>query len=199
MQRRADYADFFTPCLASDALVLDCGCGIGTITVGLADALPDGAVVGVDLDPGGFAAARGYAAERELRVDFAEADLTRLPFGSNRFDAALCHSALETLPDPEAGLREIQRVLKPGGWVGVASVEYGGRVLCGPDVELLDHFYRAREQLWLRERLADPWQGRRLRGLLESTGYVEVRAFVHTFSHGTAAAPPVEDSQRSAH
>ncbi len=28
----ADYADFFTPCLASDALVLDCGCGIATIT-----------------------------------------------------------------------------------------------------------------------------------------------------------------------
>ena len=64
--------------------MLDCGCGIGTITVGLADALPDGAVVGVDLDPGGFAAARGYAAERELlgmlgpRVDEIEAILTEV-------------------------------------------------------------------------------------------------------------------------
>ena len=50
--RGADvYAGFLIPHLRPGATVLDCGCGAGTITLGLAEAVPEGHVVGVDLDP----------------------------------------------------------------------------------------------------------------------------------------------------
>ena len=53
--RGADvYADFLIPHLRADAMVLDCGCGTGTITLGLAEAVPEGHVVGVDLDLSGL-------------------------------------------------------------------------------------------------------------------------------------------------
>jgi ubiquinone/menaquinone biosynthesis C-methylase UbiE len=42
------YADFLPPHLRADMVVLDCGCGKATITLGLGEAVPDGRVVGVD-------------------------------------------------------------------------------------------------------------------------------------------------------
>jgi SAM-dependent methyltransferase len=53
--RGADvYADFLIPHLRPGVTVLDCGCGAGTITLGLAEAVPDGHVIGVDLDLSGL-------------------------------------------------------------------------------------------------------------------------------------------------
>ena len=49
------------------------------------------------------------------RVTFAVADLTRLPYASGCFDAVVCGWVLEHLPDPRDGLRELARVMKPGG------------------------------------------------------------------------------------
>ena len=63
--RGADvYAGFLLPHLRPDMAVLDCGCGRGTITLGLAEAVPDGRVVGVDLDKDSLLAAQLSAARR---------------------------------------------------------------------------------------------------------------------------------------
>jgi len=56
-------------------------------------------------------------------------------------DAVLGHSVLEALDRPGDALDEMRRVLRPGGIVAVASVEYGGLVLAGPDAPLLRRFY----------------------------------------------------------
>ena len=57
--RGADvYAGFLLPYLRPDMSVLDCGCGKATITLGLAEAVPNGRVVGVDLDKDSLLAAR---------------------------------------------------------------------------------------------------------------------------------------------
>ena len=182
----ADYADFLLPHLEPDFRVLDVGCGSGTITLGLARTVSE--VVGVDLDDE-FADARHYAEKHNLaNVDFQVGDVYALGFPTDHFDACLCHSMLETLDRPLDGLVEIGRVLKPGGVVGVASVEYGGLIVAGPESEQLERFYAIRERLWLLENAGDPYRGRELRGLVERAGFERVTAMSKYFCYGTLKA-----------
>src|SRR6516165_8566656 len=91
------YAGFFLRQLNPDMLVLDCGCGTATITIGLAEALPAGTVIGIDLAKDSLAAARRYASVMGRQNLFcAAADGRQLPFPEAAFDAVLCHSVLET-------------------------------------------------------------------------------------------------------
>jgi ubiquinone/menaquinone biosynthesis C-methylase UbiE len=108
--------------------VLDCGCGEATITMGLAEVVPDGrVVVAVDLDQDSFAATRCYADSiGPNNLTFIVADGRQLPFHDAVFDAVLCHSVLEVLDVPTRTVAELRCVTKPGGVVGVASVDYGG-------------------------------------------------------------------------
>jgi ubiquinone/menaquinone biosynthesis C-methylase UbiE len=70
--RGADvYANFLIPYLRPGASVLDCGCGAGTITLGLAEAVPEGHVVGVDLDLSeGCPARRSLACTAKRQLDW---------------------------------------------------------------------------------------------------------------------------------
>jgi SAM-dependent methyltransferase len=108
-----------------------------------------------------------------------------LDFPPDHFDACLCHSMLETLERPLEGLIEIKRVLKPRAVLGVASVEYGGLILSGPDDELLRRFYAVRERVWQLENAADPYRGRQLRSLLTRAGFERVIATSKYFCYGT--------------
>jgi ubiquinone/menaquinone biosynthesis C-methylase UbiE len=58
----AVYADFLLPHLRADMIVLDLGCGQATISMGIAEVVPHGRILGVDIDRAGLAAARGDAA-----------------------------------------------------------------------------------------------------------------------------------------
>jgi ubiquinone/menaquinone biosynthesis C-methylase UbiE len=182
-----NYADFLLPYLTDDSVVLDIGCGQGTITLGLAQTT--GQVIGIDLTEEEFAEARRWAAEHEIEnVAFRVGSVEALDFPTDHFDGCLCHSMLETFRSPPDALFEIRRALKPGGVVGVACVEYGGLILAGPEEELLRRFYTVREQVWQRESAADPYRGRRLRGLLEGAGFDSVVATSKYFSYGTVEA-----------
>jgi ubiquinone/menaquinone biosynthesis C-methylase UbiE len=174
------YADFLLPHLRPDMAVLDCGCGQGTITMGLAEAVPAGHVIGVDLDRAGLAAARRHAASIGLNnLACILADGRRLPFSDAVFDAVLCHSMLETLADPEGVVAELRRVTKRGGVVGAASVEYGGLILAGERTAGPQRFYDIRQQLWRAAGIAEPNIGRRLRGLFQRAGFDRADAFAH--------------------
>lgn len=61
--------------------------------------------------------ARGRAAQLGVAdlMEFADADITNLPFQDNTFDLALTFNGLHCLPDPRAAVVELARVLKPGG------------------------------------------------------------------------------------
>jgi ubiquinone/menaquinone biosynthesis C-methylase UbiE len=183
----ADYADFLLPHLSGTDLVLDAGCGEGTITLGLAEKA--GHVVGVDPSSEEFADALRYAAEHNIEnVDFRVGSVYALDFPVDYFDACLCHSMLETLDRPLDGLNEIKRTLKPGGVLGVACVDYGGLIVAGPNDELLRRFYDVRERVWQLEHAADPYRGRRLRSLLNRAGFDRVMATSKYFSYGTGEA-----------
>lgn len=97
--------------------LLDVGCGPGQFTVRGAEALPDAQVWGVDLAPTMIELARGHAAASPAaaRLHFEVADVAHLPFPDAHFDAVLSSGSIKHWPDPVAGLREIHRVLMPGG------------------------------------------------------------------------------------
>jgi ubiquinone/menaquinone biosynthesis C-methylase UbiE len=102
------------------ARILDVGCGTGHFSQPLAAA---NAVVGVDLSREmlAFARTKGLAPVRAA----AEA----LPFGDGRFDAVLAASVLQLIPDGAAFVRELLRVVRPGGRVIVCTINAGNAAL----------------------------------------------------------------------
>jgi arsenite methyltransferase len=97
--------------------VLDLGCGAGLDALVAAEIVgPTGRVVGVDLSPEMLAVAERGRAEADLpNVEFREAGVEHLPLGNGTFDVALSNGVLNLIPDKPAALREVLRVLKPGG------------------------------------------------------------------------------------
>jgi ubiquinone/menaquinone biosynthesis C-methylase UbiE len=110
---------------------IDVACGTGLVTFRAAAAVgPGGAVVGTDISGEMVEAAARTAAERRLgHVRFDRAEAEGLPFADGCFDAALCGLGLMYVPDPARALREMRRVLRPGGRA-VAAV-WGARQACG--------------------------------------------------------------------
>jgi ubiquinone/menaquinone biosynthesis C-methylase UbiE len=96
---------------------LDAGCGPGQFTILVAERLPSLEIWGIDLAPTMIELARGHAAESPAaaRLHFEVADVAKLPFPDAHFDAVLSSGSIKHWPDPVAGLRELHRVLVPGG------------------------------------------------------------------------------------
>ena len=100
--------------LAGARRVLDVGAGVGTLLPAIRAAAPAATVVGVDRAPGMI----GRAPAEFPRV---VADAAGLPFAGNSVDVVVMAFMLFHLPEPAAGLREVRRVLAPGGVAGVAT------------------------------------------------------------------------------
>jgi SAM-dependent methyltransferase len=97
--------------------VLDVACGTGVLTREAAGrAGPSGAVTGLDLSPEMLAVAARLSPELRWQQGSADA----LPFPDQSFDAVVSQFGLMFFPDPVAGLREMMRVLVPGGRLAVA-------------------------------------------------------------------------------
>ena len=126
--RAEAYVDLFAP--ASDQLipslvgavgpvrgrrVLDLCCGHGN---GAEALVAEGAsVTGLDFSPAMLAHAR----RRVPGAEFVEGDATSLPFSEDSFDAVICNIGFGHIPDPDAALAEIARVLRPGGIAALTS------------------------------------------------------------------------------
>ena len=97
--------------------VLDLGCGAGFDTFVAAQHVGlEGHVVGIDLSPEMLAVARAGQVEAGFpQVEFSEAPVEALPFPDASFDIAISNGVLNLVPDKPAALREILRVLRPGG------------------------------------------------------------------------------------
>jgi SAM-dependent methyltransferase len=126
------YEEFFVPALfgqwagpivdaagvkPGDA-ILDVACGTGVVAREAANRLGEtGRVVGLDCNDGMLAVARRIAPNVDWRLGQAEA----LPFEDETFDAATCQFALMFFEDRIAALKEMWRVLKPGGRLAIAT------------------------------------------------------------------------------
>jgi demethylmenaquinone methyltransferase/2-methoxy-6-polyprenyl-1,4-benzoquinol methylase len=96
--------------------VLDVCCGTGDLAFELAGRVaPGGSVVGCDFSEPMLDLAREKAAERGAPVRFEWADALQLPYDADRFDAVTVGFGVRNFADRDRGLREMARVLKPGG------------------------------------------------------------------------------------
>jgi SAM-dependent methyltransferase len=93
--------------------VLDAGCGSGRLTVALALAGAD--VTGVDTNGSQLEVARGRALADGAALTLLETDYNALPFEDASFDAVVSRLAVMASDDPVTSLRELARVLVPGG------------------------------------------------------------------------------------
>jgi ubiquinone/menaquinone biosynthesis C-methylase UbiE len=99
--------------------VLDVACGTGNAAIRAAQA--GGRVVGLDLTPELFDTARVLAAEAGVDVDWVEGDAESLPFDDESFDVVLSTFGTMFAPRHEVAARELARVLKPGGRLGLCN------------------------------------------------------------------------------
>ena len=90
--------------------VLDCGCGMGVYLM-MMGRLRDVKLYGVD----GDIARLRWAKREEVRAHLSDVDINRLPFADATFDQVLMSEVLEHIADDRAAMREVYRVLKPGG------------------------------------------------------------------------------------
>jgi SAM-dependent methyltransferase len=103
--------------------ILDIGCGAGvdTLIAALLSA-PDGQVVGVDIVPEMLGRARENLAATGIgNVSFQSTSGENLPFPDDSFDVIISNGVINLIPDKESAIREMRRVLKPGGRLQVAD------------------------------------------------------------------------------
>jgi len=116
---------FLTPLLQPGFDVLDAGCGPGTITAGIAEAVFPARVTALDISPTQLEMGRRLAEGREIvNMDFVAASAGRLPFADHSFDVVFAHALLEHLRDPAQAFAEFHRVTRPGGFIAVCSMDW---------------------------------------------------------------------------
>lgn len=170
--RTADQqAAFVLPYLRPGMNLLDLGCGPGTITLGLAQAVSPGRVTGVDLDPIHIEAARALAAEHGMiNLTFEAGNALSLPYENYSFDAAFENDLLTHLSkDAVRATREVYRVLKPGGFFAARDVDVDSVVWghSSESIKLLDRLFIK----WHEARGSDITLGKRLPKILREAGF----------------------------
>lgn len=110
--------------------ILDVGCGGGRTVQKLAGMAPQGHVSGVDYSPASVAEARrvNQAGIAAGTVDVQEASVSRLPFGDATFDLVTAVETHYYWPNLVEDLREVRRVMKPGGSLVLIAETYKGQV-----------------------------------------------------------------------
>jgi demethylmenaquinone methyltransferase/2-methoxy-6-polyprenyl-1,4-benzoquinol methylase len=180
-QRAADRAE-----LRAGDSALDVCCGTGDLALELAGRVaPDGHVVGCDFSEPMLDLAREKARAREAAsVRFEWADALSLPYDAGRFDAVTVGFGVRNLADLDRGLREMARVLRPGGRLVVLEITQPTRpplstfysLWFGRVVPLLGSFSADAEAYsYLPESVRSFPGPRRLAELMGSAGLEQIR------------------------
>jgi ubiquinone/menaquinone biosynthesis C-methylase UbiE len=166
-------AAYLIPQLRAGLAVLDVGSGPGTITVDLATRVAPGSVVGLDAAEVVVEQARALAGEQQVsNISFVTGDAYAMPFEDDSFDIAHAHQVLQHLADPVAALREMARVVRPGGVIAVRDVDYGGSIW-HPESEGLGLWKQVYDRV-ARHAGGEPDAGRRLRSWAHRAGLTDI-------------------------
>ncbi|OBA85687.1 hypothetical protein A5662_04085 [Mycobacteriaceae bacterium 1482268.1] len=179
-----DSMPFFTACKRQsyDLLaakpggnILEVGCGLGDDAAAIAQRVaPGGSVVAVDGSQAMVDAARERHGDR-AGLSFCLADATKLPYEDGVFDGCRIDRVLQHIPNPAAAIREMTRVLRPGGVLVAFDNDWETLTVDSADRALTRTILNA----WC-DRFPSGWVGRRMRGLFLEAGLVDVETHPKT-------------------
>ena len=196
-RRTGAAAAFLAPHLRRGMRLIDCGCGPGSITVDLARAVAPGEAIGIDLRDDALTQGRTLARERGItNLTFYAASVYQLPYADSSFDAAFACAVLQHLASPPAALKELRRVLKPEGVIGIAD---GSSTITFryPTNDVLQAYDKLRG-LEREYKTGRRYDALALRALLREAGFARTRA---SGTLATEAGPPagsLEETRRVA-
>jgi ubiquinone/menaquinone biosynthesis C-methylase UbiE len=166
--------------------VLDLACGTGVVTRLAAEKVgPTGHVTGLDLNAGMLAVARSLPPGATIQWVLGSAVAMSLPDAT--FDAVVCQQGIQFFPDQPAALREMHRVLVPGGRVCISVWKSAGQYNIAVGDALEQHVDAATANRY-RASMIVP-QAEALRQMLADTGFRDVQIRV---SKMTLRFPPME-------
>jgi ubiquinone/menaquinone biosynthesis C-methylase UbiE len=170
--------------------VLDLGCGTGDHTREVAALVaPGGSVVGVDFSTSMITEATGRQASSPTTATFEQGDAQQLRFESNTFDACRTERMLCHVPDCDAALREMVRVTRPGGRIGVIDVDTAGVMIDNSDRAITAAFAAS-----MTDAIQNPWIGRTLRRRMGEAGLVDIDVRPLVLEIGYGAIEPMIDA-----
>lgn len=164
--------------------VLEVGSGTGVVLRDIAALVGSrGHVVGVDQSRALVAASRRLIADGPGRGRLAvrRAAGEQLPFRRPQFDVTLAVTVLLHVADPLRVVKEMTRVTRPGGHVGVQDQDFGTVAVAHPDRALTDRIMAGVAARMYEE----PYSGRRLPGLLRAAGLERVRLLTDVYQDTT--------------
>jgi SAM-dependent methyltransferase len=169
---RRDMLDLLA--LVPGLAVLEVGCGTGEDARAIADHVgATGRVVALDLNAPVLDEARRRAQGVPGTITFVQGDVQRLDYADASFDRCYCERVLQHVPDPAAAIRELVRVIRPGGRIVVADSDWG-TCICSDLVT--QAVYET-----IGRHVHNPTLGRALAGLLRESGLRDISVRPHLF------------------
>ena len=160
--------------------LLDVGCGPGTITADFATRLAPGTVLGIDASAEVIDAARRDHPD----VTFSVADVYDLGLEDASWDVVHAHQVLQHLAEPVAALKEMRRVVRPGGIVAARDSDYAS-FTWHPADERLERWLALYQEI-ARANGGEPDAGRRLMSWARQAGFTRVDASASAWCFATA-------------
>lgn len=142
--------------LKKDSVILDVGCGLGFLGSSLVEFIPNGMIIGVDLDKNLIDTAKKKVEERGVSdlFDFRVGNALALPVESEIIDLSICQTLLMHLDDPAKAIREMRRVTRVGGRIVAIEPDYASYSYFDTAYESMDLSLAQRVKMWRWDRIS---------------------------------------------